>query len=217
MSQSHRLLSLNALKPLALGLVSLFVLSGCAGSSSDESPSAAAPKSSASITASPTPSPTPTGEYKPASAKGPAENVQLPELPEAAKKETKEGLIAFAKYWFDTVEYAYQTGDLDPFRSANSTSCIGCDYVYSLVGQGYENTDWLQGGEFEIHSMDTPFKKLPSGHYQVMMHLSQKGVISHGPGGKIYSKIEGAGSVVQLFEARYANGEWTTLRLESVK
>ncbi len=36
----------------------------------------------------------------------------VPVLPEAAKAETKEGLEAFARYWYSLLNYAYETGDL---------------------------------------------------------------------------------------------------------
>ena len=41
----------------------------------------------------------------------------VPELPEAAKAETKEGLEAFARYWFALLNYAYETGDMSGLNS----------------------------------------------------------------------------------------------------
>ncbi|MFP5313120.1 MAG: DUF6318 family protein, partial [Actinomycetes bacterium] len=67
--------------------------------------------------ASATPTPTPSAVYKPADATGPAQNVPVPVLPEVAKTETKEGLEAFAKYWYELLSYGYESGDTKPLSS----------------------------------------------------------------------------------------------------
>ncbi|BAS13781.1 hypothetical protein AHiyo8_20840 [Arthrobacter sp. Hiyo8] len=79
-------------------------------------PQSASPTDSASASASVTgaPSPTSTAVYKPADAKGKAENVPVPVLPEAAKANTKEGVEAFARYWYELLNYGFETGRLAP-------------------------------------------------------------------------------------------------------
>ena len=85
---------------------SLTFLAGCSGSGADVAQS---PSPSVMEAVSPTPSPSAT--YKPASAEGPAETVPLPVMPEEAKAESKEGLIAFARHWYELANYGYETGD----------------------------------------------------------------------------------------------------------
>jgi hypothetical protein len=88
--------------------VSVLALSGCSGGGEPQAgPTATAVASpaasgsgSASATPSATPTPKPTPVYKPADAKGRAQNVPVPVKPALADKNTKEGLEAFAKYWF---------------------------------------------------------------------------------------------------------------------
>ena len=91
----------------ALVLAALLFTSACTGVNAGQgTPSAAtsqSPSASASATASATP--TPSASYKPADASGRAQNVPVPVLPEAAKTETKEGLEAFARYWFELLSY----------------------------------------------------------------------------------------------------------------
>ncbi len=100
---------------MRLVLAALLFTSACAGVDAGQgTPSSAAPQSpseSASATASATP--TASAIYKPADASGKAQNVPVPVLPEAAKAETKEGLEAFARYWFELLSYGYETGDVD--------------------------------------------------------------------------------------------------------
>ena len=92
---------LSAISVLA---ASVLVLSGCSngegpknGSSDGATPSAS---SAASATQSATATPTPTPVYKPADAKGRAQNVPVPVKPALADKNSKEGVEAFTKYWF---------------------------------------------------------------------------------------------------------------------
>jgi hypothetical protein len=50
----------------------------------------------------------------------------MPKLPKAATKKTKKGLIAFAEYWYATVEFAYKTGDVAPIRDVSGEGCFAC-------------------------------------------------------------------------------------------
>jgi hypothetical protein len=109
-----------------LVLVLLLALNACAV----ESPaSSSAP--SATADAPPTPDPRPT----PASSKGPARNLPRPVLPESAKQNTKEGFEAFTQYWFDTIRYARETGDVTPLKEASQKSCKMCQFQIDKASQ----------------------------------------------------------------------------------
>src|SRR3712207_4203337 len=91
----------------ALAVAASLALAGCNPGDSPGPGATAAPSATdlATTSASPTPTPTPTAAYKPADASGPAKNVPVPVLPDVAKTETKEGLEAFARYWFQLLSY----------------------------------------------------------------------------------------------------------------
>src|SRR6478736_4822990 len=116
----------------AAALLTAAVLTGTACTSGQASPGATPSSGSpaTSSSASPTPTPTPTASYKPADASGRAQNVPVPVLPEAAKAETKEGLEAFARYWYELLNYAYETGDLTRISSISSATCALCGKVF---------------------------------------------------------------------------------------
>src|SRR6478736_5308400 len=115
----------------AAALLTAAVLTGTACTSGQASPGATPSSGSpaTSSSASPTPTPTPTASYKPADASGRAQNVPVPVLPEAAKAETKEGLEAFARYWYSALSYAYETGDMGPLDSVSAPTCASCARV----------------------------------------------------------------------------------------
>ncbi|YCQ00346.1 DUF6318 family protein [Arthrobacter sp. R4-81] len=68
-------------------------------------------------------------------------------MPEAAKAETKEGLEAFAKYWYALMNYAYETGNLEPIKSlaAPASSCAICDKIFPAVEKWNSEGRWVEG------------------------------------------------------------------------
>src|SRR6476661_305076 len=103
-------LRLSAISVLS---ASVLLLSACSSGEGPKNGSSdgATPSASASATASPSATPTPTPVYKPADAKGKAQNVPVPVKPALADKNSKEGVEAFTKYWFQVLSYAYETGN----------------------------------------------------------------------------------------------------------
>ncbi len=218
MSQSLRAFSFKAPKTLAMAMVSLVLLSGCAGSeaSSDKSSGAASPKSSASATPTPTPTPTPSAVYKPASAEGPAENVPLPKMPEAAKKETKAGLEAFMRYWLDVLYYSYQTGDTQALDQISGPDCLACNQANETITPGNDKGRWLVGGEVNILSSQSNFKKTDEGNYQLIVKFRQIPIQVYSSSGELLEETSKKDFTVQILEAVHENGSWTANTLETL-
>src|SRR5438067_5037897 len=147
---TFRSLSSHTLRVAAVSFVVIvgLVVSGCAGTNSPQT--SGSPNSSASESGSPTPTPTPTPVYKPADAKGRAENVPVPVLPEDAKAKTKEGLEAFARYWYSTLSYAYETGDMKPLEAITSPTCTTCNSVKQSISSWHADGRWLAGGALVV-------------------------------------------------------------------
>lgn len=137
---------------IAVGLALL--LTGCQGGTTPSAPpsepssTTASPTTSASVpAASATPESPPTSAvYKPADAKGKAENVPVPVMPELAKENSKAGLEAFIGYWFQTLSYAYETGDSKTASDLSSPTCALCQHLLKSVSANYTDGRWLSGG-----------------------------------------------------------------------
>ena len=157
----------------ALVSISLMSVTACSGGGTPppESPQSA----SQSPSEAPTPSatPTPTASYKPADATGKAQNVPVPELPEAAKAETKEGAIAFAGYWFSLLSYGYESGELTPLESVTSTACEPCEKAKGVIRAWHSEGRWLMGGKITTPSISTEFAKSAESTYQVVVQAHQ--------------------------------------------
>ncbi|MDQ0095438.1 DUF6318 family protein [Paeniglutamicibacter psychrophenolicus] len=139
---------------------------GCGGNAepvepTGKSPAPTATASSSPPTSSPSPTAKPTPTPVPASSKGPAKNWPVPQMPEAAKENSEEGIAAFTKYYFELVDYTVLTYDTKPIKSVTEHSCKLCgeqliDPADSNAGQG----GWQVGGETELR---VNFTKLVEG------------------------------------------------------
>ena len=210
-----------------LGLAAVLVLGGCSGSGGEPNAEAAenglsSPSASerSSPTERPTLSATPTptaAAYKPATADGPAENVSLPVMPDLAKEESKEGLVAFGDYWFSLINYGYETGDASPVKELSTPECQLCELYYVDLEEGFANDDWIKGGQINISSSGSQFEKTPEGRYQLLLAIQQEAGANRGPNGVIYG--EGAGdeqSAAQIMEATYVTDHWIVNLVENM-
>jgi hypothetical protein len=206
---------------VAAGVAVLVVVAGCAGSPGESTTSDAAvpgvSPAASSAAATPSAEPTPQAKYKPASAKGPAENVPLPQLPKAATKKTKKGLIAFAEYWFSLVNYGYETGDPGPMEALTGPNCTACNAYYKSLKAAYKGDDWMAGGKLSLESQHSDFILTPKGRYQFLAEVSQGPTTYYGPGGKIYGRSKGSKKPgLQIMEATYKSGGWFVDNVETI-
>ncbi|WP_458113383.1 DUF6318 family protein [Arthrobacter sp. R1-13] len=205
------------LRVLAAAVVTAgaLALSACAGGApgGGGTPSTPAPTQS---TSAPTPSPTPTAVYKPADAKGKAQNVPLPVMPEAAKAETKEGLEAFAKYWYALMNYAYETGNLEPIKSlaAPASSCAMCDKIFPAVEKWNSEGRWVEGASIEVHALQTKFTQTPSGEYQVAIQSQQRAGTLRNADSTVGQTVEETSMLGDLLIAKFVSGEWLVTNVD---
>lgn len=200
---------------LVLLAVGSLVLAGCSSSSPVDptTPTSSAPTTSIEssgpavppTTASPTPSP---AVYKPATDQGPAENVPVPALPDKAKEFSKEGLIAFAEYWYSTLGYAFETGDPEPMMAISGPNCLTCEAMSSAVGPWHADGRWIVGGQMRVLSMTASFEPLQNGEYELVALVRQTHLKFY-RGDKTLSDDRGQKpSVADLVTAFYESGQW---------
>ena len=127
---------------------------GCTSAADPTEPPATTQiESSAQTSVKPSPVPKPTPTPVPASSKGPAQNWPVPKMPEAAKKKTEAGIVAFTAYWFELVEYSDITNDTVPIKSVTGRSCYLCaKQIIDPVDQNKATGAWRTGGAIETSS-----------------------------------------------------------------
>lgn len=209
--------------PRRLGAAAVFLLAALIGTTScsggqspPPAPTTGAPaESSASpspATTSATPSAAPA--YKPADASGRAQNVPVPVLPEAAKAETKEGLEAFAKYWYSTLNYAYETGDLTPIGSISDPSCALCGRVFPGIQKWNADGKWIIGSSVAVQAVQSKFVRTADGSFQVVIQSQQQSGSLRNADGTEAQQVQPSTVLGDLMIARFANGEWKALNVD---
>jgi len=203
---------------LAFVVGGLLLLAGCSGGAPAD-PGAASPTSeeSASPSTTPTPTPTPSAVYKPADASGPAQNVPVPVLPEVAKTETKEGLEAFVRYWFEQLNYAYQTGDVSGLDAVTSPNCAYCSKLSASLTTNYEGDRWLAGGNITTPVSTTSFERSSDGNFQVILQVLQTPVSYYEAGGKEFRTASDGSNTGNVLLANFVNGAWRVNDLHPIR
>ncbi|MDQ0276172.1 hypothetical protein QO003_000475 [Arthrobacter silviterrae] len=194
------------------------LLAGCssaappvAGSGSPGHPPTTA-AATAAATAAPTNPPTPA--YKPATAAGPAQNVPVPVLPAKAKEFSKEGLEAFAAYWYSTLGYAYETGNVAPMVAVTDPSCKSCAGAQESISARYGDGGWLVGGQMVVHSSTSTFHVTPESTYQAILLIHQQRVISYNADKTVDVDIPAMTPRADIVVASYHDGHWTAQKAE---
>jgi hypothetical protein len=183
---SQNLFTTRRLRVASLAVVAAaaLALSGCnSGSDPNTGGTSPSPSASASTSVTSTATPSPAASYKPADANGRAQNVPVPVLPEVAKTETKEGLEAFAAYWFEQVNFAYESGDVTGVQAVTSPNCEFCSNITSSLTTNYKNGRWLAGGKIAVPATSTTFERASDGNYQVIVQVTQQTITYHDPDG----------------------------------
>lgn len=204
---------------VAAALGALLVLSACTpsppGTGATTPPgSSSGASSSAPTPAITTPAPTTVAAYQPATAEGPAQNVPVPVLPEKAKEFSKEGLIAFAEYWYSTLGYVFETGDSKPMMAVSVPTCQTCANINGPVSRWYVNGGWIVGGLMTVHSSASTFEKDADGNHQAVLTIQQSPISYYEADLSLYKSYPPTIARPDIVVATYSDGHWTTQTAE---
>ncbi len=195
-------------------LAGVLVLAGC--SSPPAPPSGSTGAATAAPAATTAPSPV-AGPYKAASAEGPAENVPVPVLPEAAKEFSKEGLMAFAEYWFSTLGYVYETGDSGPMMAITEPTCEICAVVNGKLAETYAEGRWVVGGQMEVAQTISYFTPLSDGDYQAEVEVLQVRPVYYNADGTLRKAFEQYPVETNIVNAHWEEGRWIASKGELLR
>lgn len=171
---------------------------------------------SATVASTPTATPTttPTAAYKPADATGRAQNVPVPVLPEVAKTETKEGLEAFARYWFELLSYAYETGDTTLLEAASGPACSSCSKVKTEVTNWHSEGRWLAGGRLYVEGVHSDFVESAPSEYQAVVQVYQETISYYLPDSTLKGSLPRKPAVGDIVIAVFDSNGWKANTVE---
>lgn len=120
----------------ALALAAVLTLSAC---SSDDPEPKVAPTPSASVTATPT-SPPSSGNGEPLA-------------PQELSRSDAAGAKAFVEYYWDLVDFAQASGDVDALASVSLPSCEACEGGMASIEKTYDQGGSIEGGEATVREL----------------------------------------------------------------
>ncbi|XNS26594.1 hypothetical protein IMT31_00675 [Citricoccus nitrophenolicus] len=74
----------------------------------------------------------------------------MPEMPEAMKEPTEEGLEAALEYWWEAGYYLQLTGDSSPLEAVSNADCILCEELVNDWTGIYGVDGWSTGAKPNI-------------------------------------------------------------------
>ncbi|WP_231715356.1 DUF6318 family protein [Arthrobacter gengyunqii] len=139
-------------------------------------------------------------------------------MPELAKEKSKEGLEAFAEYWYSLINYGFETGNTEPTKETSGSDCVVCRSFYRMVNNGYADDDWIVGGKIELVTNHSDFILTADGLYQVLANIQQDELQYRGPANVLYEVDDGIRDItVQMIEASYLGDRWQATRVVTMK
>ena len=192
-------------------LLAVLLLSGCQGGPpgagpSETSTTTASPTLSVSVPADSATSGTP-GAYKPADAKGKAQNVPVPVMPELAKENSKAGLEAFIGYWYATYSYATETGDLEPWSLGTDTTTVSGAAYKKAVELNYTSGRWVAGGRISTPVIEV-FWKEGSDPQPAKVQVLQEQIEYFDADGSSGQQTTPAYNTAEAVMVTYRSGRW---------
>ncbi|WOC61511.1 DUF6318 family protein [Paenarthrobacter sp. AT5] len=209
------------LRGAGLGLAAALLLTGCQGGTpSPPNTTTAEPASSATATGAPVPGASESGaagapsagEYKPADAKGKAENVPVPVMPELAKENSKEGLEAFIRYWYAQLSYVDETGDMSGWLPLFTPDCRLCMRLRESGEDGYVRNRWLVGGRISIPSVEVQWQESGGTQWSKVQVIQESIDYYNADGTKGRESDEKSNDAFVLI-ANHVNGAWIAVDL----
>lgn len=138
----------------------------------------------------------------------------VPVLPEAAKAETKEGLEAFARYWYSLLNYAYETGDLSLIKAISSSTCALCGKVFPGIEKWNAGGRWIVGATLTVHAVQSTFVRTDAGDFQVAIQSQQASGSLKNPDGTEAQSVTESGMLGDLLVAKHENGSWAVKNVD---
>ncbi|POH58557.1 hypothetical protein CVS28_10420 [Arthrobacter glacialis] len=138
----------------------------------------------------------------------------MPVLPGKAKEFSKEGLIAFTEYWYETLGYAFETGDPAPMMSISDPGCRTCEAIEKMVVSGHAGGKWIVGGKMVIGAPASSFTLTAEKTYQAITMARQEQV-KYFKADKTLSKDLGV-TIAEgdILVGDYKGGRWIALTVE---
>lgn len=86
------------------------------------------------------------------SAPVPSDSLPGPDLPSAARGETRDAAKAFVEYWVETLNYATDTGDTRLLKALATKNCDACTAFAATLDEIYAKGGHVESKGWELKS-----------------------------------------------------------------
>ncbi|MBT2587708.1 hypothetical protein J7I86_18015 [Arthrobacter sp. ISL-95] len=96
-------------------------------------------------------------------------------MPELAKENSKAGLEAFIRYWYELGNYADETGDVSGLSSLSTPECKACTQFRNAAADSSKNGRWIVGGKVRTPRIDVAWNDGDTGQ-QAKVQVIQEAI-----------------------------------------
>jgi hypothetical protein len=124
-----------------------------------------------------------------------------------AKQRSEKGAEEFVRYWFKTLDYATQTGDISRITAASSEKCKPCEDAVGVVRENYSDGGYLQGGTYTVRSAAAE-EFAPADRPMIVVSFDRSSRSGFGPDGQVRDSLPAATFVNCQVTVLWENGGW---------
>ncbi|TDK27720.1 hypothetical protein E2F48_00850 [Arthrobacter crusticola] len=135
----------------------------------------------------------------------------MPTKPALADENSKEGLEAFTRYWFELFNYGYATNDWKAFDQVTDPACGTCRNVLTAVNDHYKSGGWIVGGEAEVRSFTTDFVPNIEGSISSFVEVDQAAAMTISQDGTMEGQTKARQESIDVVIALWEDGRWVML------
>jgi hypothetical protein len=127
---------------------------------------------------------------------------------------SKEGIEAFARYWYDTLSFGFETGDLSALETVSDPGCAPCGKTKSGITPWHQEGRWTAGGKMKVNAAQSSFESASDGSYQVIASVTQAAISYYDADGSVVETHPESRPITDILVGRYHDGQWTAITVE---
>ncbi|MBM7782829.1 DUF6318 family protein [Arthrobacter tumbae] len=144
-------------------------------------------------------------------------NIPVPEKPALADENSVEGLEAFTTWWFELLNYAYATNDLEPLKAVTDPECGTCSNITGSIGEAFAKDGWVVGNEIQVENFDSEFEQNVHGSVSSFITITQQSATYYASDGTLLNETPGfTDPDLNELIAFYENRAWRLLDVGAV-
>lgn len=128
-------------------------------------------------------------------------------MPPEAQVADVNGAAAFIRYYFDTMNYSYETGDTQPLQELADQACVACAGIVELIDGHYDDGGRIEGGQITVSEVVVE-PGTPSQGLGASVVASQADGRALGRDGDVDQELAGTPAALYDFELRLNNDRW---------